>query len=149
VNDCRTCTLVARRDRGEAPSWDQILRTDHWDLVHAYDTSLPGWLVLVARRHITSLAEMTDGEASELGQLVQRTSRALAEAIGCAKTYAVQFAEHPDHPHVHVHVISRPADLAEPHRGPGVFALLGVPESEQVSEPEMDRIAEAVRTLMT
>ncbi len=42
---CMTCELVARRDRGEAPLWDNIYRTAHWDLVHSYNTALPGWLV--------------------------------------------------------------------------------------------------------
>lgn len=145
---CRTCELTERRDRGEAPPWDEIVRTDHWDLVHTYDSALPGWLVLVLRRHVTTLAELTDDEAAELGPLTKRASLALAEATGCAKTYLVQFAEHPNHPHVHVHLIARPPDLAPEHRGPGVFSLLGVPDEECVPEDHMNRIAERVRSLM-
>jgi hypothetical protein len=56
------CDLIARHDRGEAPTWDSILRTDHWNVVHAYDTSLPGWLVLVALRHVESIAALTEEE---------------------------------------------------------------------------------------
>lgn len=54
---CATCELVARRDRGEAPPWDMILRTEMWDVAHAFGTSAEGWLVVVLRRHETSLAE--------------------------------------------------------------------------------------------
>ena len=43
VQGCKTCELTARRDRGEAPLWDNILRTPLWDVVHNYETSLPGW----------------------------------------------------------------------------------------------------------
>jgi hypothetical protein len=50
-----TCELIARQDAGIAPPWDAILRTDYWDIVHAYNTSLPGWLVLVLRRHAALL----------------------------------------------------------------------------------------------
>jgi len=30
--DCKTCELVERRDAGNAPLWDNILRTPRWDL---------------------------------------------------------------------------------------------------------------------
>jgi diadenosine tetraphosphate (Ap4A) HIT family hydrolase len=139
-----TCSLVARRDAGEAPAWDRILRTNHWDVVHAFGTSLEGWLVLVVRRHLTTVADLSDAEAAELGPLVQRVSAALQEVVGCDKTYVAQFAEHPDHPHVHVHVIPRPRDLAESLRGPRVFDLIGVPDDEAVSEARMTEIASRI-----
>lgn len=142
---CRTCEMTARRDRGDAPPWDSIIRTPHWDVVHAYDTSHEGWLVLVLRRHIHALAEMTDEEAAELGPLVRDVSVALERVLGVPRTYAVQLAEHPLHPHVHVHLIARPDDLPKHHRGPGIFALLGVPKFSRVTEERMDEIALAVR----
>ena len=69
--------LIARRDRGEAQAWDCILRTQHWDVVHSYDTSLEGWLVLVARRHVAAVAELTPEEARECGELHRSVSMAL------------------------------------------------------------------------
>jgi len=74
---CKTCELIARRDAGLAPLWDSIHRTTYWDVAHSYDTALPGWLVLVARRHITAVDELTEAEATELGRLIRRTSVAL------------------------------------------------------------------------
>jgi diadenosine tetraphosphate (Ap4A) HIT family hydrolase len=132
---------VARRDAGEAPWWDRILRTDHWDVAHAFGTALEGWLVLVVRRHLTAVADLNDAEAAELGPLVKRVSAALREVIGCDKTYVVQFAEHPQHPHVHVHVIPRSRDLPDERQGPRVFSLLGVPDDRAVPEARMDEIA--------
>jgi diadenosine tetraphosphate (Ap4A) HIT family hydrolase len=105
--------------------------------VHAFGTSVPGWTVLVARRHITAVADMTDAEALELGPLIRSVSRALHKTIGCGKTYVVQFAEHPNHPHVHVHVIPRANDLPEQLWGPGIFRQLGVREDQSVPEPVM------------
>ncbi len=52
---CQTCDWLSRRDRGEAPLWDSILRTGFWDVVHCQGTSLPGWIVLVATRHINAI----------------------------------------------------------------------------------------------
>ena len=145
---CLTCALIARRDAGNAPLWDAILRTDHWDLVHSYNTSLAGWLVLIARRHITAIDELKPDEAAELGLLLQRTSAALREVVGCAKTYVIQFAEAAEHPHVHFHVIPRMADQPDERRGPKVFGYLGVADEAQVSEATMNAIAAGVRRLL-
>src|SRR5215204_4798093 len=80
MSSCMTCELVARRDRGDAPPWDRIHRTEHWDVAHAFGTSLEGWLVIVARRHVASIAELDDEAAAELGPLIRDLSRALAVA---------------------------------------------------------------------
>ena len=119
MTGCRTCSLSALHDAGKLPPWDSIVRTPGWDIVHAFGTSVAGWTVLVARRHITAVADMTDAEALELGPLIKNVSRALHRTMGCRKTYVVQFAEHPNHPHVHVHVIPRANDLPEELLGPG------------------------------
>ncbi len=139
-----TCELIDRRDRGEAPPWDMIHRADHWDLVHAYNTSLPGWLVLVARRHVAAIDELTDEEATELGILLRRSSAALRQVVGCVKTYVCQFAEQAEHPHVHFHIVPRMAGQPDDRRGPRVFGYLGVPEDERVSEEKMNEIAAGV-----
>jgi diadenosine tetraphosphate (Ap4A) HIT family hydrolase len=143
-----TCELVRRRDDGDAPLWDCIERTQFWDLVHSYNTALPGWLVLVARRHIEAVDELSEEEALELGSLLRRASMALKQVTGCVKTYVVQFAEAKEHPHVHFHVVPRMDDQPEDRRGPSVFEYLGVPEDERVAEDEMDEIATQVRDIL-
>ena len=145
---CKTCELVARRDAGIAPICDCIHRTRFWDVVHSYNTSLPGWLVLVLRRHIEAIDEMTDEEAADLGILLRRTSLALKVITGCVKTYVMQFAEMAEHPHVHFHVVPRMADLPEERRSTRIFGYLGVSEEERVSEETMNEIAVKVQKLL-
>jgi len=145
MDGCRTCWLLERRDAGETPEWDSIVRTDAWDVVHCDSTSMLGWIVLVVRRHVAALAHLTDDEASVLGPLVRDVSRALHELVGCEKTYVIQFAEHPQHRHVHVHAVPRAEGLADDQIGPGVFQFLGVDEDERVSEADMNRLASALR----
>ncbi len=145
MDDCNACELVARRDAGEAPLWDCILRTDHWDVVHAFGTSLEGWLVLVSRQHRYSVAELTEAEAVELGSLVRRVSAALHEVVGCEKTYIVQLAEQEGFRHVHVHIVPRASDLPHDHRGPRVFGLMGLPQEQWVPEERRDQIAAQLR----
>ncbi len=121
-----------------------MLRTPGWDVAHAYDTSLEGWTVLVLRRHAATLAEMTADEAGQLGPLVRLVSRALAEVTGCAKTYVAQFAEDPQHRHVHFHVIPVPRDNPDELRSYRIFARLGVPKDQQVPEKRLNEIAAAM-----
>lgn len=148
MSHCKTCELVAWRDAGLAPLWDNIYRTRFWDVVHSYNTALPGWLVLVARRHIQAVDELTDEEAAELGILLRRVSLALKQVTGCLKTYVIQFAEAADHPHVHFHLVPRMADQPEDRCGPQIFGYLGVPEKERVSEEAMNELARQVRVIL-
>ena len=145
---CQTCELVARRDRGEAPLWDAIYRSQSWDVVHSFNTSLPGWLVLVVRRHIAAVDEMSDAEAVELGRLIRRVSLALKETTGCVKTYVIQFAEAAGHPHVHFHIVPRMADQPEDHRGPNIFRYLGATDEERVTEEKMNELAAQIRQIL-
>jgi diadenosine tetraphosphate (Ap4A) HIT family hydrolase len=148
VNTCKTCELIAARDAGTAPLWDCIHRTQFWDVVHSYNTALPGWLVLVARRHIEAVAALTEAEAAELGVLMRRVSIALQEITGCVKTYVIQFAEAAEHPHVHFHIVPRMADLPPERRSTQIFGYLGVPEEDRVSDEAMLAIAAQVRRML-
>lgn len=104
-----------------------------------------GWIVLVVRRHVAAIADLTDDEAAALGPLVRNVSRALHEHVGCQKTYVIQFAEHPQHRHVHVHVVPRPEGLTEDEVGPGIFKFLGVDEADRISEADMNALAANLR----
>jgi diadenosine tetraphosphate (Ap4A) HIT family hydrolase len=148
MTHCKTCQLLAARDSGTAPPWDNIERTQFWDVVHSYNTSLPGWLVLVARRHIEAMDELTEEEAVALGQLIRRASIALKQVVDCQKTYVIQFAEHPDHPHVHFHIVPRMANMPIERRSINIFSHLGVTEAERVSEDAMNAIALNIRAAL-
>lgn len=139
---CITCEQETHLDAG--PLWQQIALDSDWRVTHAYDTSLRGWLVLVPRRHVVSVAELTEREARSLGLWQVRLSRALHVVTGCSKTYIAQFAEAEGFSHVHFHVVPRMADLGEEVRGPRVFGMLGRPASASVTPEEMDTLAELV-----
>ncbi|WP_354640726.1 HIT family protein [Kitasatospora camelliae] len=141
--DCYTCAQEAALE--DLPPRERIGLDVHWRVAHATGTALPGWLVLVPRRHVTSIAELTDAEAAGLGGWQVRLSRALAGVTGCAKTYVAQFAEAEGYAHVHFHVVPRDPDLAEGLRGPRVFGLLGAAGGEAVDPRRMDAIADALR----
>jgi diadenosine tetraphosphate (Ap4A) HIT family hydrolase len=88
---CYVCHNNDQFDQLPPPRADR--RRPHWRVAHAFNTTLPGWLILVPRRHVTTIAELSDDEAAALGTWQVRLSRALHEVTGCVKTYVIQFAE--------------------------------------------------------
>jgi diadenosine tetraphosphate (Ap4A) HIT family hydrolase len=144
--DCFSCRNDARLP--DLPPREQVGYDEHWRAAHANGTALPGWLVLVPRRHVTTIAELTDAEAAGLGTWQVRLSRALHAVTGCEKTYVAQFAEAAGYGHVHFHIVPRAGELPADLRGPRVFGLLGRGAQEAVAEERMDEIAEAVQAAL-
>lgn len=145
MSECITCQLVARRDTGEAPLWDQIHRTEYFDIVHANNSYLLGWMVIVARRHVDSVADLDPEEARELGMLIHKVSKALHSIVGCVKTYVMQFAEAEGHGHVHFHVVPRMINIPSENKGANVFNYLGADEDSRVPEAEMNSLAQDMK----
>lgn len=112
-----------------------------WRVAHAFGTSLPGWMVVLPRRHMIALDELTPGEAAGLGPLLRDLTAALRAVMRCDKTYVALFAEAEGFEHLHVHVIPRQADLSPEFRGPRIFGLMGGEPARQVPETVMDQIA--------
>ena len=147
-DECLTCALVAARDRGAAPDWDAIYRTAHWDIVHALNSHLLGWICIVTRKHHHAIADVEARAMAEVGTLIHDVSTALAEIVGCERTYVMQFGEAPGHAHVHFHVVPRPHDIPESHKGANAFGYLGASESERVPEAEMNAFALKLRAAL-
>jgi diadenosine tetraphosphate (Ap4A) HIT family hydrolase len=139
---CYGCRVTALP---EPPPRECIVRTKHWRVAHAFDTNLPGWLVLQPTRHVTTIADLEPEAAAELGPLLHRLSVALRDEVGCLKTYVMQFAEAAGFAHLHFHLVPRMADQPEEHRGPRVFAHLGHADPDRVSEPDQDAVALRLR----
>jgi diadenosine tetraphosphate (Ap4A) HIT family hydrolase len=126
----------------ELPLVERLYVDEHWRVSHAW-SSLPGWLVFSLRRHAVSLDELAPAEAETMGRLQQAAAAALRAEVGCEKTYVMLFAEHPDF-HLHFHVVPRmpwfgPGDLAG-----DVFRFMNVPEEDQVSLEERERLAKRI-----
>lgn len=146
MTDCVTCDLTAIRH--QEPLCEHIFETEHWRVVHAFNTSLPGWLVVVSMRHVASFADLTEEEALSFGPFLHNVSRALQELTGAVKTYTILFAEHPEHPHVHFHVVPRMGDMPDDKRSLRVFDYLGVPEAETVPLETRNALAARLQTLL-
>jgi diadenosine tetraphosphate (Ap4A) HIT family hydrolase len=145
--ECYSCERNAVPSE-RLPAREAVYDDGHWRVAHAFSSSLAGWMVIVARRHILSLSEMTRDEAAALGPLIQRLSSALEAATGSAKCYVIFLAEAPGFSHVHIHVAPRLTDAPVNRVGIRAIEYLGGPESEWVTPTQMDRISTGVRELM-
>ncbi|MEU1535035.1 HIT family protein [Streptomyces fagopyri] len=143
TSECYACGKEAEFD--DLPPRECAVHDRLWRVAHALDSAVGGWLVLLPRRHVTAVHDLTDAEASALGVWQVRLSRALRSVTGCVKTYVVQFAEAEGFAHVHFHIVPRRADLRPEHRGPRVFELLRRPEQERLTADQADRWALSLR----
>lgn len=67
VMTCLTClNLSGERPISPAPF---IYEGTHWVVDHAYPTKLLGWLVILPRRHVEALHELTREEFQELAEI--------------------------------------------------------------------------------
>ncbi len=139
--ECLSCALETQAD---PPPRERLHVGPRWRVAHAFGTALPGWLVVLPRRHVTALDQLTAEEAADLGPLLRALTAALRAALGCSKTYVALFAEAEGFAHVHFHVMPRQPDLDPGLHGPRVFGLLGGDPASHVPDQVMDEVAISV-----
>jgi diadenosine tetraphosphate (Ap4A) HIT family hydrolase len=140
--DCSSCERLARTS---PPPRDLVVETGGWVVAHAFNANLEGWLVMLPRRHVVALDELTVGEADALGPLLRALTSALRDVTGCEKTYALLLAESEGFHHLHVHVVPRHRDLDPALRGARIFGLLGNPDLGVINVERMDELAIELR----
>jgi diadenosine tetraphosphate (Ap4A) HIT family hydrolase len=137
-HECFSCLTNANPD---LPPRDRVHVGLRWRAAHAFGTSLPGWLVVIPRRHVLALDELAPEESADLGPLLSDLTAALREVVQCEKTYVALFSEAEGFAHLHFHLIPRPHGLDAAHQGPGVFGLLGGDPTRHVPDTTRDQIA--------
>ena len=136
---CRSISGVERISPGPF-----ICEGEYWLVDHAYPSAHPGWLVIVLKRHCEALHELSREEFLELGELQHRAIQALAGTFSPKKEYLLALGEGAGFSHLHVHIIQRPEDLPEEHKGVGIFKRLS-PEAEGILPAvEIVGISEAI-----
>jgi diadenosine tetraphosphate (Ap4A) HIT family hydrolase len=143
VDGPESCYACRTSRASSLPVREEIYRSSDWRVAHAFDTSLPGWLVVLPTWHVSSLSELESSAAEELGRLLRALSTALERQLGATKSYVMLFAEAEGFEHLHVHVAPRMPDQPVSERGPKIFARLGGPD--QLSADERDRVSALVR----
>jgi diadenosine tetraphosphate (Ap4A) HIT family hydrolase len=124
--NCLACLNVSRK-RPIAPG-PIIHSGKFWIVDHAYPVTVPGWLVVVLKRHAEAPHELMPQEFTELSEILHRSSLLLARIVKCSKEYVACFSESPQFRHVHFHVIPRAGNMEEP-AGPRIFERMTEPDA--------------------
>lgn len=100
---CFICYKHARADDvpGGVIYDDGVVYAGHTHPVAASDAAL-GYLMVEPRRHVPRLGDLTDEEASAIGVVANRLSRALRTTLGAEHVYSFVFGDRVPHPHVHL-----------------------------------------------
>ena len=72
--DCLSCAFERRPD---VPPRERIYLDARWRAAHASGTAQPGWPVVLPRRHVLALDELSHAEAAALGPLLRAVTAAL------------------------------------------------------------------------
>ncbi len=122
MSECFSCNSISGKQR--ISPGQVIFDGTYWAVEHAYPTALLGWLVIVSKRHVEALHELTDEEWSELAKLQSKTVRAFREYFSADKEYTACFAEQAGFAHIHFHMMPRTQDVPPELWGSKVFAML-------------------------
>ena len=139
------CYSCAQEDTPDAPIRERLWLESGWRVAHSFNSSLPGWLVVLPTRHVETLPVLTVEESVGLGPLLRDLSRALVGVTGCSKTYVMLLVEAEGFSHLHFHLVPRAADMLESRRGVDVFSHL---KEEPLSEMRRDEISQQLHEAM-
>jgi diadenosine tetraphosphate (Ap4A) HIT family hydrolase len=138
--ECLTClNLSGERRISPGP---YIYKGQYWVVDHAYPTTHLGWLVILPKRHIEALHELSKEEFQELADIQYRLTQVIHTNPSVQKEYLMCIAEGEGFAHVHFHVVPKPFDLPEHLRGPRIFALLMVDREQAIPAQELTAFCE-------
>ncbi|MCM2980371.1 HIT family protein [Niallia circulans] len=103
-----------------------------------------GHLMIDLKRHIPTLAEMTNDEAKAFGLIISRVSKALKETENAEHIYALVSGN--SVPHLHLHLIARYPNTPERYWGP--TELYDWPEAPIANEEEMSSLCKKIKNYL-
>ena len=137
---CGVCQSLA----GDAPA-APLYEDDLWHIRHAEPAGVPGWMLLITKRHVGGPAHFDDAEARAFGPALRHFERVLEQISGALRIYTAAMGE--SHPHFHAHMVPRYREMPRGASAWSVFDLqraAGAGEI-QVDAAEVARVSEAYR----
>jgi diadenosine tetraphosphate (Ap4A) HIT family hydrolase len=143
VSSCSVCQKVSGLPE------PGLFENDLWQ-VRALEPPcpVPGWVLLLARRHVAGPALFDDAEAASLGPTLRHVQRVLLEVTGALRVYTAAMGE--SSPHFHAHMVPRYAAMPRDAKGWSVFDLQRAAQTGEI-EPlveENSRVLEAYRAAL-
>jgi len=107
-------------------------------------TPVPGWVMLITRRHVAGPAQFNEQEQQSFGPTLSHLQRVLLEVTGALRIYTAAMGE--SSPHFHAHSVPRYATMPKDSRGWSVFDLqrAAAAGEYEVDETEAARVSAAL-----
>lgn len=144
---CLACDLV----HGRAPlPGGQLHRTPHWVVEHCVGPLGLGSLIAKPERHVVSVADLDDDEATELGPLLRRTAQVARALVDAGQVYVCLWS-HAGAVPGHIHYVVQPVTrdqvaLSGGLHGPALQVEM-FRRNQTPAPDEIERIAERARVL--
>ena len=116
-DDCPFCRRFQGKDPDPGGSLieTELVRAQHAVVPDGQSGVYLGWLVVTPLRHVTSVADLTDEEALDMGRARTRLALALQDS-GASHVYAAVIGDQVAH--LHEHVVARWPDTPREWFGP-------------------------------
>lgn len=144
---CEACEL----SEGRAPlPGGRIHETTHWIVEHCVGPLGLGTLIVKPRRHVTAVAELSEGEVVELGPLLRLASRLAAEIVPAEQVYNCLWSHSGGRPG-HIHYVVQPVTRSQMDRygahGPSLQSAMF--EAALLPDPgDVERVADRARLIL-
>ena len=113
---CGVCQLLYGASAEPALYEDAL-----WQVRPASPAGVPGWMMMISKRHVGGPAHFDDHEARAFGLAIRHFERVLEQVTGALRIYTAAMGE--SHPHFHAHMVPRYAEMPRMAKGWSVFDL--------------------------
>jgi diadenosine tetraphosphate (Ap4A) HIT family hydrolase len=146
--DCMACQLSS----GDlALPGGQIFRTRYWLVEHCVGPLGLGTLIVKPERHVTSVVDLTEDEAAELGPLLWRASQIASQLVEADQVYNCLWSHAGGEP-VHIHYVVQPVTKEEMSEfaahGPSLQVAM-FSKGVSPDPAEVERISNLARVLLS
>ena len=137
------CYFCIRQNGKELVPGGAVYSDDLVYANHAFDhpeSNYIGEFYIQTRRHVHHWADLTDAEASAIGLLITRLSRAMKSVLKVGHTYVVYYAEVT--PHLHVILTARYPDMPKEYIRGNIYKW---PKAPHGGNKEITELCEKIR----
>lgn len=119
MTNCGVCRTVS----GVEGNKDELIYENAlWHVRHGGSPyGLPGWIMLITKKHVPGPWAFGDDETASLGPTLQHLGKTLMAVTGALRVYTAWMGE--SWPHFHAHLVPRYADMPNDVKAWGAFDL--------------------------